>query len=191
MRHKGTITTWNDDRGFGFVTPDAGGERVFLHIRGFMGGQPRPRGAEAVTFEIDADGSKGPRAINVRYTAVPSYASSYPAATTGGGLGAVGFLMALVILAILGRAPWWMVVLYFGASAAAFPVYSSDKRQAQSGGWRTPESTMHLLSVGGGWPGALVAQQLYRHKTRKIPFQIVFWMIGAGHLVFWVWLLNQ
>jgi uncharacterized membrane protein YsdA (DUF1294 family) len=41
---------------------------------------------------------------------------------------------------------------------------------------RTPESTLHLLSVLGGWPGALVAQQMFRHKSRKLEFQIVFWL---------------
>jgi hypothetical protein len=36
VRHKGQITNWNDDRGFGFITPAVGGEQVF----GILGGWP-------------------------------------------------------------------------------------------------------------------------------------------------------
>ncbi|MGV8663884.1 DUF1294 domain-containing protein, partial [Pseudomonas aeruginosa] len=38
----------------------------------------------------------------------------------------------------------------------------------------------------GGWPGALVAQQVFRHKTRKLSFQLVFWGIVLLHQSFWL-----
>jgi len=60
-------------------------------------------------------------------------------------------------------------------SLAAYAVYAFDKRAAVAGRRRVPESTLLLLGVAGGWPGALVAQQTLRHKTRKQPFQLVFW----------------
>lgn len=76
--------------------------------------------------------------------------------------------------------PWlsgWVCVL----SLATFAVYAWDKRRAVRGGDRTPESALHLLALLGGWPGALLAQQLLRHKNAKASFQVLFWLIVAVH----------
>jgi len=67
--------------------------------------------------------------------------------------------------------------------------YWLDKRSAQDGSRRIAEKTLHLVELLGGWPGALIAQQLLRHKTRKVSYQIVFWMIVAAHQVLWIDLL--
>ena len=58
----------------------------------------------------------------------------------------------------------------------------SDKARAENGTWRTPEKVLHLLELAGGWPGALVAQWRYRHKTRKVSYQISFWLIVVVNL---------
>lgn len=55
--------------------------------------------------------------------------------------------------------------------------YWSDKRRAEAGEWRIPESTLHLGELLGGWPGAFLAQRQFRHKTAKVSYQIVFWLI--------------
>lgn len=74
-------------------------------------------------------------------------------------------------------------------SLLAFVLYRSDKRQAGSGGQRTSENVLHTVELLGGWPGALLAQQMFRHKTRKVPFQVVFWVIVLAHQAFWIdWL---
>ena len=74
---------------------------------------------------------------------------------------------------------------YLVVSLVAFGVYRHDKRRAQGDGQRTPERLLHLLELCGGWPGALLAQQVYRHKTRKVPFQVQFWLIVLLHQLFW------
>jgi uncharacterized membrane protein YsdA (DUF1294 family) len=51
-----------------------------------------------------------------------------------------------------------------------------DKSAARSGERRTPESTLHLLALAGGWPGALLAQQFLRHKSTKAEFRRTFWV---------------
>ena len=87
--------------------------------------------------------------------------------------------------------PWfWGVVPYVVVSLPTFVIYGYDKSAAQKGARRIPEARLHLLELLGGWPGALVAQRVFRHKTRKVSFQIVFWLIGALHVGGW-WLATR
>jgi len=66
-------------------------------------------------------------------------------------------------------------------SVGTFALYAWDKRRAQHGGQREPESRLHLLELLGGWPGAFLAQRLVRHKTTKKSFQFIFWVIVLLH----------
>jgi len=66
-------------------------------------------------------------------------------------------------------------------SIFAFFAYRSDKRRAEAGKWRVPESTLHIIEILGGWPGAFLAQRQFRHKTSKVSFQIIFWIIIMAH----------
>ncbi|WP_339665963.1 DUF1294 domain-containing protein [uncultured Pseudomonas sp.] len=79
----------------------------------------------------------------------------------------------------------WPLAVYLLVSIASFVQYAIDKRSAEIGRWRTPENTLHITELLGGWPGALIAQQVFRHKTRKASFQAVFWLIVLVHQVFW------
>lgn len=85
--------------------------------------------------------------------------------------------------------PFGILVLYLAASAASVVVYAIDKSAARHGRWRTAESTMHLLAVIGGWPGALIAQRLFRHKSSKPSFQaaFLFTVLLNCALLFWLW----
>lgn len=66
-------------------------------------------------------------------------------------------------------------------SVFAFFAYRSDKRKAEAGEWRIPEATLHFLALIGGWPGAFLAQRVFRHKTSKASFQCVFWLVVLLH----------
>jgi uncharacterized membrane protein YsdA (DUF1294 family) len=81
--------------------------------------------------------------------------------------------------------------VYVVLSAVTFLVYRADKSAARRGGKRVPEATLHILSLLGGWPGALVAQQVFRHKTRKQPFRTVFWVTVAVNCVGLVWVVGR
>jgi uncharacterized membrane protein YsdA (DUF1294 family) len=108
-------------------------------------------------------------------------------------------LLVFVILCALplfGSMSLWLrgvslipLAAYGIVSVLAFLMYWSDKLKARSDSWRTPENVLHALEFAGGWPGALLAQQVFRHKTRKISFQLVFWGIVLLHQVFWIDLL--
>jgi uncharacterized membrane protein YsdA (DUF1294 family) len=67
--------------------------------------------------------------------------------------------------------------------SATYVIYRHDKKQAELGGWRTPESTLHAVELLGGWPVAFLAQRTLRHKISKISYQIVFWLIVTVHEV--------
>jgi uncharacterized membrane protein YsdA (DUF1294 family) len=82
-----------------------------------------------------------------------------------------------------------ILLLYLAASAASIVIYAIDKSAARHGRWRARESTLHLLAVIGGWPGALLAQRLFRHKSRKPSFQATFLLTVVLNcaLVWWLW----
>lgn len=94
-------------------------------------------------------------------------------------------LLGAALLAYRGVS-WIALAAYAVVSLVAFCLYWSDKRKARSDSWRTPENVLHAVELAGGWPGALIAQQVFRHKTRKLSYQLVFWLIVLLHQVFWV-----
>jgi uncharacterized membrane protein YsdA (DUF1294 family) len=84
--------------------------------------------------------------------------------------------------------PWLVPSVYGALSVVAFVAYGLDKSAARRGAARTRESTLLVLGLAGGWPGAFVAQQVFRHKTRKIGFQLAFWLtVAANCAALWWW----
>ncbi len=173
MRRRGTLTSWNDERGFGFITPDDDARPVFVHINDFIRrGSRRPTQNQAVSYVLSS-GSKGrPCAADV------AFADEQPRASgIGSSIIAPLFLAAVAFSSFhLNKIPrlffWWYVI----ASLLTFIIYARDKAAAKSGSWRTPESSLHLLALLGGWPGAVLAQQVLRHKSKKQSFRVVFWI---------------
>lgn len=94
-------------------------------------------------------------------------------------------LPAVGVTSMLLNGSWLPGAIYLAMSLAAFFLYWRDKHQARADGWRTPEKILHGVELLGGWPGALIAQQVFRHKTRKLSFQAVFWLIVLLHQVVW------
>jgi cold shock CspA family protein len=65
MRIDGTLTKWNDDRGFGFITPTQGGQDIFVHVSAFPKDGVRPTIGEKLSFEIETDAQGKKRAKNL------------------------------------------------------------------------------------------------------------------------------
>jgi uncharacterized membrane protein YsdA (DUF1294 family) len=82
----------------------------------------------------------------------------------------------------------FIIVFYLIISAVTFIVYALDKSAAEQHRWRIQENTLHLLSLLGGWPGALAAQRILRHKTQKVTFQIVYWATVGFNLAGLIWI---
>ena len=190
MRHQGRISTWKDDKGFGFITPTNGGEQVFVHISAFSNRQRRPQGNELVAYELKTDGKNRIQATSVMFVgdkAAPrvSRGSRLPV------LLVIGFIGLLALCVMLGRLPIAVLVGYLAASLVTFVAYALDKSAAQNNRWRTQESTLHLLALLGGWPGALTAQRLLRHKSAKTSFQSTFWITVVLNCGAFCWLFTS
>lgn len=82
-----------------------------------------------------------------------------------------------------------LAALYLLLSAVTLLIYALDKSAARRRQWRIPESLLHLLALAGGWPGALVAQRLLRHKTQKATFLAMFWLTVTANCAVLAWLL--
>jgi len=175
MRYQGKITKWKDDQGFGFITPNGSRNQVFVHIKSFENRQRRPEGNEIVTYEISTDTKGRTQAQRVAFVG-----EHLPSVFSFGYSNAPFILITLFLIFVAGLAfahklPFSVLWFYLVASAISFISYSLDKSAAQNDQWRISESTLHLFGVVGGWPGALAAQRLLRHKSKKRSFQIQFW----------------
>lgn len=80
-----------------------------------------------------------------------------------------------------------LLVVYAVMSAVTFAAYWIDKRRARRGHRRLSEATLHAMELFWGWPGAWLAQRALRHKSSKLRYQIVFWLIGITHAAGWLW----
>lgn len=197
MRGHGRLSVWNDDRGFGFIEPDDGGARVFAHISAFPQDKRRPRVSDPLNYEVDFDERGRPRARSIYFMVPVGARQDDPVSATDSRdliapLGAIALVaVALGLLVALGELHLAICLPYGIFSLVAVVAYRRDKAAAQDGAWRTPEGTLHLLALIGGWPGALLAQRLYHHKTRKPSFRFVFWLTVLGNCAALLWLVLQ
>ena len=188
MNQKGLLTAWNDAKGFGFIAPEDDGERVFAHISSYTG-RGRPVANRKVTYSITKDGQGRLRAERFHYAGAAKVGASMAA---GVWVAATVVLVFFAILAALfhqGYLPVSILAAYGGVSLVLFVMYWIDKRAAQRDAQRTAEKTLHLFELCCGWPGALMAQQVLRHKTRKGSYQLVFWLAVLANLGALGWLL--
>lgn len=79
---------------------------------------------------------------------------------------------------------------YLLMSLTTFVAFFRDKQAAAHGSWRTPERTLHMLELVGGFPGAFAAMALLRHKNRKPTYVAVTVLITLAHVgawAYWLW----
>jgi uncharacterized membrane protein YsdA (DUF1294 family) len=80
---------------------------------------------------------------------------------------------------------------YVAMSVLALALYAIDKGRARRNAWRISEATLHGVELLGGWPGAWIAQRVFRHKVQKGSYAAVFWTIVALHVAGWGWWLAR
>jgi uncharacterized membrane protein YsdA (DUF1294 family)/cold shock CspA family protein len=202
-RQAGRISEWHDDKGYGFVVPHDGGARAFVHIKAFQAGSRRPVHGDLISYALSTDAKGRVNAVDVRFAgqrvAQPlkrvrleprrvSRSVSRPVPRMA--LGVIA-LVAVVLAAALGQVPAIVALLYLAMSVVSYLTYWYDKDVAGTRQRRVPESTLHLLDLLGGWPGALIAQQQFRHKTVKASFQAGFWVTVVLNVAAVVWAVHQ
>ena len=86
------------------------------------------------------------------------------------------FCYLLLLLAAVGSilTSYPVVVWFLLINVLTMVMYGADKMAARKGMRRVPEATLLVFGVTGGWPGAILGQQLFRHKTQKQPFKTYF-----------------
>ena len=85
------------------------------------------------------------------------------------------FVLGYLVVTALWPIPIWVAGIYLVASIVCFVVYAVDKSAAGAARRRVSERTLLTLGFVGGWPGAIIAQQILRHKTQKASFRKAFW----------------
>ncbi|MBI3902702.1 MAG: cold shock and DUF1294 domain-containing protein [Nitrosomonadales bacterium] len=191
MRFQGKITNWKDDQGFGFVIPNGGGEKAFVHIKAFSGRSRRPIEGDLITYELATDEKRRFQAENIRFAGARATSTAPHKKTSFDTIFAILFCSFLALVVMVGRLPFHILGVYLAASILAFIAYAIDKSAAQNNRWRTQESTLHLFGMIGGWPGALLAQKTLRHKSKKEEFQSVFWATVIINCFALGWLLTK
>ena len=191
MRYLGKLTDWNDAKGYGFVEPNGGGDRAFVHVKAFERTSKRPTNGDLISYVLQRDARDRFNATSVRFaTAQKRGESSKPWAFPRKTL-AVLFAIALGVAWWLGKIPATVPGVYALLSIFAFAAYARDKAAARDNTWRTPENTLHMIALFGGWPGALVAQDVLRHKSSKSAFQWTFWLTVIVNCAVMLWLMRR
>lgn len=111
----------------------------------------------------------------------------------------MGLSIAIILLIGYGGVVAWAIIAerlhpYIGgfllaANIIAFLCYAIDKAAAPKARRRISEAMLHTLELLGGWPSALLAQQIFRHKTRKLSFQVTFYVVALINTVILIYLI--
>ncbi len=191
-KHQGQVIKWQEDKGFGFIETDSG-ESVFFHVSEFKAPR-RPSIGDEVVFSIGQDNQGRQQARHVqelefvqqkmaqknqkirKRNSQKSQQVEFADGQSKRAFLGIGFYGVLVLLAFVGDISWLVVGWYVALGLITYIMYAKDKAAAQSGQWRTPEMTLHILSALGGWVGALVAQTYLRHKSQKSDFRIAYYL---------------
>lgn len=203
MRYQGVLHHWLDDKGYGFIEPQGGGEQVFVHANAFQNQARRPKVGDALKFDPVRAKDGRYQAKRVLFADEPQTIPVDKPSSSSRRRGmqrffflvrifvSCGFLALLFVLALQRQLPLPVFLVYLGISLFTLVWYWIDKNAAQRQHWRTPELQLHLLALGGGWPGAMLAQPLFRHKISKTSFLISFWFTVLLNLAAlgWWWFL--
>lgn len=194
MRQVGRLVKWDESRGFGFIQPREGGPQVFVHISKFADRRKRPVIGAELSFDVARDLQNRLSAAHVRFGEATAPRRPAPRPAKGSpwraALIAIAALAGIGLAALQGRLPLATPVVFVVASLAVFLAYAFDKSAAMNRRRRTPENVLLVMNLLGGWPGGLVASQLFHHKSKKLDFRVAFYaciVLNCAALAWWMY----
>lgn len=206
-KQQGMVKKWQDDKGFGFIETQ-NGDSVFFHVSEFKA-RRRPEVGEQVVFTMGRDNQGRRRAKQVQELGFVqqkmaqknsqirkrnqkrSHQADFEAGQKKRSFLGLAFYGVLILLAATDKLSWLVVAWYAALGVITYAMYVKDKAAAQSGDWRTPESTLHVLSALGGWVGALLAQTYLRHKSQKPEFRVTYYLTVVVNMAGLLFLLTD
>ena len=211
IRKKGKIIKWDDDKGFGFILPNDSQKNIFVHIKSFSDKRIRPEEGQQVTYSVQKNNDGRYAAIKVsratdnvlrnrvsgkrKKNINPIYKQINTNNTQSDLKSAhsipifyaiiiFGFVAFLIHFSVEGKLPPYVMGVYLVMGIITYFIYSEDKDMSINNERRISEQHLLKLSLFGGWIGALIAQHKFRHKTKKISFQMSFWVIVFFNITF-------
>ena len=186
MSQIGIIERWDDAKGFGFIRCNNLKQQVFIHISAFNT-KLRPVAGDSVEFDlvnkrgkVHAENARLLKSSATQKIAQGKKAKASNKIKTSSNplilLIAVSFIGVFALAYSLAILPLWPFVYISIISLTTLLTFVWDKRAARNNSWRISEARLHLLSLLGGWPGALLAQQWLRHKSAKGRFKVILWL---------------
>ncbi|MCI5224862.1 MAG: DUF1294 domain-containing protein [Candidatus Electrothrix sp. AR4] len=145
---------------------------------------------EIIIYELVRENNNRYKAANIKFAREVKSSNKQSKSKTGSAF-TTFFCIGLLVSGFSGKLPVIVVGLYIVMSLIAFIAYAIDKSAAQNGRWRTQESTLHIFSLIGGWPGAFFAQTKLRHKSSKEEFKRVYWVTVFLNLGGFFWLHTE
>jgi cold shock CspA family protein len=133
MRTKGTIASWNEGKGYGFISPISGEKQVFIHISAFSNRSRRPEIGRMVTYSISSDKQGRPCAINATLAGDQLREYSYKSTATTPILIAIIFIGIVAASVLSEKLPPIILALYVGLSILTYVAYALDKSAAKKG----------------------------------------------------------
>jgi uncharacterized membrane protein YsdA (DUF1294 family)/cold shock CspA family protein len=187
MRGKGKLVSWHEEKAFGFILPFDSSTQIFIHKSAFSNKVRSPELNDIITYSISTDKQGRLCAAEATFSGKKLVPKQVIKMNKISQYVALGFLLVLFVASMFSNFPLLILIIYTLLSLLTYGFYAWDKSSAREGSWRTSESTLHLLALAGGWPGAAFAQQRLRHKSQKRAFRIVFWLTVIANIAALYW----
>ena len=188
----GYVKKWHDKKNFGYIVTETN-NIYFFHVADFK--PPRkPVIGDKVIFNVSKDNQGRTKAehiqefsfvknkhdqknLNQKQFKNGQYINLFQC---------IAFYALLIFLVFTKKLNLLFIFWYVALSIITYILYAKDKKAALNGSWRVSELTLHILSLLGGWVGAMFAQTYLNHKSTKSEFQTNYYftvIINIGLLI--------